>query len=144
MGVWQGRGFPAFPPAVSSGCGSCVVGERGKWYGKHCFCLIYRELQKKKKKVLDLQGATFAQKLSCAQSIFIFSFNLYHVFSLYRSQRWFQLFIYIYMCAYIYICILYICICACAIWVLMSWWLGQGYVLQAIVVPTLVVCVRVS
>lgn len=92
----------------------------------------------KKKKVLDLQGATFAQKLSCAQSIFIFSFNLYHTFSLYRSQRWFQLFIYIYMCAYI--CILYICICACAIWVLMSWWLGQGYVLQAVVVPTLVVC----
>lgn len=41
----------------------------------------------KKKKVLDLQGATFAQKLSCAQSIFIFSFNLYHTFSLYRSQR---------------------------------------------------------
>lgn len=40
-----------------------------------------------KKKVLDLQGATFAQKLSCAQSIFIFSFNLYHTFSLYRSQR---------------------------------------------------------
>lgn len=135
VGVWQGE-FPAFPPAVSIGCGSCVGGWKRKVIQK---TLLLPYLQRaSKKKVLDLQGATFAQKLSCAQSIFIFSFNLYHTFSLYRSQRWFQLFIYIYMCAYI--CILYICICACAIWVLMSWWLGQGYVLQAVVVPTLVVC----
>lgn len=126
---------------MSIGCGSCVGGWNRKVIEK-TLLLPYLQRASKKIKVLDLQGATFAQKLSCAQSIFIFSFNLYHVFSLYCSQRWFQLFIYIYMCAYI--CILYICICACAIWVLMSWWLGQGYVLQAVVVPTLVVCSWVS
>lgn len=139
MGVWQGE-FPAFPSHCEHWMWQLC------WWVKEegdtetiAFALFTESFDKQ---VLDLQGATFAQKLSCAQSIFIFTFNLYHIFSLYRSQWWFQLFIYIYMCAYI--CISYICICVCAIWVLMSWWLWQGYVLQVIVVPTPVVCSCVS
>lgn len=59
------------------------------------------------KKVLDLQGATFAQKLFCAQSIFIFSFNLYHVFSLIAHSDN-SSFLYTYICVHIYMYFIYV------------------------------------
>lgn len=58
------------------------MGEREKGDTENIAFALFTESFKKKKKVLDLQGATFAQKLFCAQSIFIFSFDLYHVYFL--------------------------------------------------------------
>lgn len=85
MGVWQGR-VSCLPSCCEQWMWQLCGGRKRKVIRK-TLLLPYLQRASKKKKVLDLQGATFAQKLSCAQSIFIFSFNLYHVFSLYRSQR---------------------------------------------------------
>lgn len=69
--------------------------------------LPYLQRASKKIKVLDLQGATFAQKLSCAQSIFIFSFNLYHVFVLLTAMIP-AFYIHIYVCIYVFYIYVYV------------------------------------
>lgn len=48
-------------------------------------------------------------------------------------------FLYTSVCAYIYVFFIYIYICICVTCILTSWWFGQGCVLPATVVPTLVV-----
>lgn len=65
----------------------------------------------KKKKVLDLQGATFVQKLFCAQSIFIFSFDLYHVYFLCIAHSDDSSFLYTSLCVHIYMYFIYIYVC---------------------------------
>lgn len=137
VGVWQGE-FPAFPPAVSIGCGSCVGGWKRKVIQK-TLLLPYLQRASKKKKYLTCKVPPLHRSFPVHRVyLFFHLICITHFLCIAHSDD--SSFLYTYICVHIYICILYICICACAIWVLMSWWLGQGYVLQAVVVPTLVVC----